>query len=123
MPTKSESRFASELRKLGFEQLTPEQEAYFTRRVERRLEQRGVPEHINQLSRNQRRQFNKWLKKPSFLIIVGDQNTTTVATDDTGKRWRATKAVELRPLGFLNIAPAAVLGASFEPLPPEKHLH
>ena len=84
MAKKSESRFAPELRALGFIPID-EEITLSTRELIR-----------GPLTRNERRLLRKKRYRPWFTIA----NLVTFATDETGLSWKGPPNVDLAHLGF-----------------------
>ncbi|OGG47235.1 hypothetical protein A2671_02550 [Candidatus Kaiserbacteria bacterium RIFCSPHIGHO2_01_FULL_49_13] len=111
MPTQKPSRYAKRLIELGFRRLSPEEDAYMDRRIERRLAQLRGP-----ISRRERRAIAKMRKELQFNIVL----EKTFAIDDTGQRWTADKPIDLTSLGFENDTVLAALVQFMPPLEPTK---
>ncbi len=115
-----ESRYAKRLRELGFEPMSPEQQAYVDRRIERRLEQQGID--VNNLTRNERRRIKKLRCQPAFTVFTGAVEKTFVV-DELGMHWTTLKAIDasvLTAMGFKNDIAWLPAALALPPLKPDK---
>lgn len=114
MAEKKTSVHAATLLALGFRPYTPEEEAYYRRRVERQVSHRS-----GTLNHEEKRILEEMAKEPTFLVVKNGSVIVTIANDETGNHWTAQRGVDLTFFGFESQAPFAHLLHAQPELPPD----
>lgn len=92
------SKYAEKLRTLGFRPGTEEEQAYIDRRIALRLAQIGKDDEIANLSRSERRRFEKIRGNLRDFRMFENR---TIANDG-GQIWIVDAPVNLSHLGFVD---------------------